>query len=90
MKSRIFIDGQEGTTGLEIHERLRGRADLELLEIGADSRKDPAVTEALIASDAAPRPELPVETAEEPELLTAQAEEMRTEEEGGKGTGGFG
>ncbi|MEX2488972.1 MAG: N-acetyl-gamma-glutamyl-phosphate reductase, partial [Pseudomonadales bacterium] len=30
---RIFIDGQAGTTGLEIHERLRDRSDLEILEI---------------------------------------------------------
>jgi N-acetyl-gamma-glutamyl-phosphate reductase len=48
VKSRIFIDGQEGTTGLEIHERLRGRSDLELLEIAADSRKDPAVKRSIM------------------------------------------
>ena len=30
---RIFIDGREGTTGLEIQQRLAGRQDLELLEI---------------------------------------------------------
>lgn len=41
MTKRVFIDGQEGTTGLEIHQRLRGRIDLELLEIAPDRRKDP-------------------------------------------------
>lgn len=40
---KIFIDGREGTTGLEIHERLKGRADIELLQIPSESRKDPAV-----------------------------------------------
>ena len=37
----IFIDGDQGTTGLLIHERLRGRADLQLLTLPADARKDP-------------------------------------------------
>jgi N-acetyl-gamma-glutamyl-phosphate reductase len=40
---KIFIDGREGTTGLEIHERLKDRSDLELLQIPSESRKDPAV-----------------------------------------------
>ncbi|MGM3274802.1 N-acetyl-gamma-glutamyl-phosphate reductase [Ralstonia sp. 24A2] len=40
----VFIDGDQGTTGLQIHERLRGhidRQDLELLTLPADARKDP-------------------------------------------------
>ncbi len=37
---RVFIDGQEGTTGLEIHERLVGRRDLELVTIEPERRKD--------------------------------------------------
>ena len=37
----VFIDGEAGTTGLEIHRRLAGRADIELVSLPADSRKDP-------------------------------------------------
>jgi N-acetyl-gamma-glutamyl-phosphate reductase len=44
----VFIDGREGTTGLQIHERLRGRTDLELLEIPAEKRKDAAVRRELV------------------------------------------
>ncbi len=38
---RVFIDGQAGTTGLEIKERLTSRTDIELVEIEEASRKDP-------------------------------------------------
>jgi N-acetyl-gamma-glutamyl-phosphate reductase len=37
---RVFIDGQAGTTGLEIAARLRGRPDIDLLEIDDAVRKD--------------------------------------------------
>ena len=37
---KVYIDGQEGTTGLQIYERLGGRKDIELLLIGEDRRKD--------------------------------------------------
>ena len=39
-KTRIFIDGQHGTTGLKIHERLKDRPDIELLELPLADRKD--------------------------------------------------
>jgi N-acetyl-gamma-glutamyl-phosphate reductase len=37
----IFIDGQSGTTGLQIRDRLKDRSDVTLLAIPADRRKDP-------------------------------------------------
>ena len=40
MKFSVFVDGQEGTTGLRIHEYLAQRADIEVLRIAADRRKD--------------------------------------------------
>ena len=36
----IFIDGQEGTTGLQIYDRLSGRSDIKLLYIEESKRKD--------------------------------------------------
>lgn len=41
MKHKIFVDGQEGTTGLKINERLESRSDIHLLKISPDKRKDP-------------------------------------------------
>lgn len=40
MKTKVFIDGSEGTTGLRIHERFAGRDDIELLPIDPKKRKD--------------------------------------------------
>lgn len=40
MRPKIYIDGKEGTTGLQIYERLGMRDDLELLLIDDDKRKD--------------------------------------------------
>lgn len=45
MTIRIFIDGAVGTTGLEIRERLEGRAGIEQLILGEADRKDPAKRE---------------------------------------------
>lgn len=39
-KHVVFVDGQEGTTGLVIHDVLRRRDDIELLSIDSDRRKD--------------------------------------------------
>jgi N-acetyl-gamma-glutamyl-phosphate reductase len=40
MTAKIFIDGAAGTTGLEIRERLSGRADLSLIQLSDSERKD--------------------------------------------------
>jgi N-acetyl-gamma-glutamyl-phosphate reductase len=42
MKHRVFVDGQEGTTGLRIHEYLAARDDIEVLRIAPELRKDAA------------------------------------------------
>lgn len=42
MNWKVYVDGQEGTTGLRIHELLARRPDIEMLRIDADRRKDVA------------------------------------------------
>jgi N-acetyl-gamma-glutamyl-phosphate reductase len=39
-KTKVFIDGQHGTTGLQILDRLKDRPDIELLELAQADRKD--------------------------------------------------
>lgn len=48
MSVKIYIDGQEGTTGLKILERFEGRNDIELIKISEDKRKDSAERAKLI------------------------------------------
>jgi N-acetyl-gamma-glutamyl-phosphate reductase len=40
MATRVFVDGQEGTTGLRIHEYLARRGDVEVLRAAPELRKD--------------------------------------------------
>ena len=40
VKTKIYIDGQSGTTGLQIYDRIGGRDDLELLRIPEKKRHD--------------------------------------------------
>lgn len=41
MKTKVYIDGQSGTTGLQIYDRIGQRKDLELLRIPEELRHDP-------------------------------------------------
>lgn len=54
MSHKVFIDGEVGTTGLQIFSRLQGRADIDLIRLGDAERKDPAARKAALrAADVA-------------------------------------
>ena len=53
-KKKVFIDGEAGTTGLQVRDRLAGRDDIEIISLTGDDRKDPVKrAEFLNAADAA-------------------------------------
>lgn len=48
MATKVFIDGQAGTTGLRIRQRLEKRSDLTMLTLTEENRKDPEARRAAI------------------------------------------
>ncbi len=48
MKPKIFVDGEHGTTGLQIIQRLEARDDIELLSIPHEQRRDASIREDLL------------------------------------------
>ena len=52
MSASVFIDGEAGTTGLQIYDRLKDRADINLIRLDEQSRKElGARKDALNAAD---------------------------------------
>ena len=73
MTAKVFIDGEAGTTGLQIRQRLEKRRDLQVLSIDAARRKDPAARAELMNESDAVILCLPDDSAKEAVKLVTNA-----------------
>lgn len=71
MAAKVFIDGEVGTTGLQIRDRLVKRSDIRLIQIDAERRKDPAARKAAYEEADVAILCLPDEAAKESAALAA-------------------
>jgi N-acetyl-gamma-glutamyl-phosphate reductase len=71
MRAKVFIDGEAGTTGLQIRERLEGRSDIQLLSIDPAKRKDAGARRDLLNNSNVVILCLPDEAAKEAVALIA-------------------
>ena len=74
MAVKIFIDGQAGTTGLRIHERLADRKDLTMITLTEETRKDPEARRAAILESDVTFLCLPDDAAREAVALAGDAD----------------
>ena len=74
MAAKVFIDGDVGTTGLQIRTRLEGRTDIELLRLPEGQRKDPAPRRELLNTAAVAILCLPDDAARESAALVENRE----------------
>jgi N-acetyl-gamma-glutamyl-phosphate reductase len=73
MAPKIFIDGEHGTTGLQIVSRLQNRTDIELMSMPAEQRRDPEVRKAFLRAADIAILCLPDDAAREAVALAADA-----------------
>jgi N-acetyl-gamma-glutamyl-phosphate reductase len=77
MKPKIFIDGEHGTTGLQIRTRMAGRRDVELLSIPEAERRNAALREDLLNSADIAILCLPDDASKEAVAMTAANNNVR-------------
>ncbi|MCC0033722.1 MAG: N-acetyl-gamma-glutamyl-phosphate reductase [Hoeflea sp.] len=73
MAPKVFIDGEHGTTGLQIVSRLQTRTDIELMSMPAEQRRDPEVRKAFLRAADIAILCLPDDAAREAVALAADA-----------------